>query len=635
MLQTIIPAYLYQQYADDDNLAAFSNAFNTAGQYYLDWFASINLAYYPGLSGDLLNWVAEGVYGQARTSLAAAATSAVGPFGTLTFGSAPLKKYTPPSQTYYSLTDDAFQRILTWNFYKGDGRRFSMRWLKRRIMRFLLGVNGTDPQPWQPGFVVGCENTQPISVVVSSHIVTVSIDQVLLSSLTQLTPGILQIFQLAFEDGQAGPLELPLQYSSFVCNIVTSLSASAAPPAQTSAGTATSQNTGSSSVTVLGGSGSYTYAWTWLTGGTGLTINAPSLATTNFTGAAMTPGNTYSGTAQCLVTDTISTNTTTCQVTVSITCYGTLSASCSPSSTSVTGASASETTGSVTVTPSGGSGSYTYSWTWQSGGAGIAITASTSATTNFTGSGLSAGQTLTGTALCTVTDTVTSGQATTTCAVSVARVTAVSASASPTSVASSGTATTQTTPATTASASGGSGSYGYHWAWVSGGAGLSIGSPSAPSTTFTGPGMTPGTTYSGTCRCTVTDGYGQTATADVAVSITCNSAPVTGSYSGTLSVGTDGINWGYNPGHFGSINPTVDSNGHSIEALLNFEQFNPSNLLSIEIAGVSTQSYFTTLTVPGLGSFSSASASFSVSGGVATWTWDNGGTPTNGGWSFS
>ncbi|WMJ65680.1 hypothetical protein RBI80_00330 [Klebsiella variicola] len=33
---------------------------------------------------------------------------------------------------------------MTWNFYKGDGFYFSIPWIKRRILRFLLGVNGTD-----------------------------------------------------------------------------------------------------------------------------------------------------------------------------------------------------------------------------------------------------------------------------------------------------------------------------------------------------------------------------------------------------------------------------------------------------------------------------------------------------------
>ena len=33
---------------------------------------------------------------------------------------------------------------MTLEFYKGDGFYFSIPWIKRRILRFLLGVNGTD-----------------------------------------------------------------------------------------------------------------------------------------------------------------------------------------------------------------------------------------------------------------------------------------------------------------------------------------------------------------------------------------------------------------------------------------------------------------------------------------------------------
>ncbi|HHR1377797.1 TPA: hypothetical protein ACS3HB_005189, partial [Citrobacter freundii] len=42
------------------------------------------------------------------------------------------------------VSDDLFKRIMTWNFYKGDGFYFTIPWLKRRIMRFLTGVNGVD-----------------------------------------------------------------------------------------------------------------------------------------------------------------------------------------------------------------------------------------------------------------------------------------------------------------------------------------------------------------------------------------------------------------------------------------------------------------------------------------------------------
>jgi hypothetical protein len=42
--------------------------------------------------------------------------------------------------------DDLFKRILTWHLYKGDGKLFNIRWLKRRIMRFLTGEQGGNGQ---------------------------------------------------------------------------------------------------------------------------------------------------------------------------------------------------------------------------------------------------------------------------------------------------------------------------------------------------------------------------------------------------------------------------------------------------------------------------------------------------------
>jgi hypothetical protein len=622
VLSTIVPAYLYQQYADDEDLPWFIAAYNAAAQYYLDWFNNTNLAYYPGLTGSLLDWVADGLYGELRTSLAAASPQPYGPLNTVVMNANyPLNSYYQPQQTIYSLTDDAFKRVITWNFYKGDGKRFNMRWIKRRIMRFLLGVNGTDPQGGINA-TVGTENTQSIGVTVSGTTITVSIDQALLSSIAEITPGILDVFQLAFEAGQSGPLELPAQYQTFVCNIVTSLSATVTPNNYAIAGAATNQSTGTSAVSVIGGSGSYTYAWSWIVGGTGINIvpaGSPSGSQVSFQAPAMTPGNTYTGTAQCLITDTVTSNTTTVQITVSITCYGTLGATISPASSTGTGASASQVTSDVTVTVTGGSGSHSASWGFSVGGTNLTPSAPSSDTTHWTGTSLAPGGSDTGTAQCTITDLVTLAQVFPTCSVSANRVTLVSASASPTSVSSSGSATTQTTGASTASGSGGSGSYTFSWAWVSGGAGIGIDSPGSASTTWTAAGMSYGTTYSGTCRCTVTDGYGQAYYVDVSVSITC----VTPVYSGSLTAATSGNITGYHPPS-GSLASTTDFFGHTITELYQYSDSVPTLFVLITISGFSSDpgaAYFNNLKI-GTYTFIAASAVYSYSAGTANWQWN-------------
>jgi len=149
MLSKTIPAYLYQQYNDDESLQAFVSAYNTKSQDYVAWFNAINLPIYTGapIVGDLLDWEAAGLYGMVRPSLSASGSAeTTGPLNTAALNTAPLNGYESVggSSPDPAVTDDIFKRILTWHFYKGDGKTFSVRWLKRRVVRFLYGVNGTD-----------------------------------------------------------------------------------------------------------------------------------------------------------------------------------------------------------------------------------------------------------------------------------------------------------------------------------------------------------------------------------------------------------------------------------------------------------------------------------------------------------
>lgn len=145
-IQFIIPAYLYEQYRDDQDCQAFIDAYNAIAQTYLNWFNTINLPIYTGLSGALLDWVAQGLYGIARPSIALSQTSGSGAFNTYKIDQIPIDGSTAATTSQvFVVTDEIFKRIITWLFYKGDGRQFSVTWLKRRIMRFLNGVAGTDP----------------------------------------------------------------------------------------------------------------------------------------------------------------------------------------------------------------------------------------------------------------------------------------------------------------------------------------------------------------------------------------------------------------------------------------------------------------------------------------------------------
>ena len=532
-LTATIKSYLYQQYANDDDLQAFVAAFNAATQTYVDWFNSVNLPFYPGLTGPLLDWVANGLYGLQRTSLTQTVSGAVGPLNTTELNTQPLNAFTAPTSVYYNITDDVFKRILTWNFYKGDGKRFCMKWLKRRIMRFLVGTDGLDPNPLSPDFVVGPENTQAVSVTVASDVLTVTINGAYISSLVQLQPQIIDIFKAAF---LGGVLDLPVQYT-YAVNVVTSLTATASPPTESVTGIATTLSTGTASVSALGGNGAYTFAWTWASGGTGITINAPSAADTSFTATGITRGATLTGVAKCTVTDSAS-HTAATFVTVTVKNISAPSVVLSPTALSVTGATASLTTGSTSAGVTGGAGPYSYAFTWQSGGAGLTINSPTGSSTNVTASGLSPGTSDTGALLCTVTDSY--GQQTTaTCAVTATRVSSLSVSVSPGSLSVSSSTVPMTTGAATVTASNGGPPYSYAWSFVwtshTDGASESINSPTSASTSMTASGMSAGNTDTGNLQCVITDSYGQRAIENVSVSFTYL-PPLTNTYTTAQNV---------------------------------------------------------------------------------------------------
>ena len=158
MLQNILPSYLYLQYQDDDNLQAFVDAFNAQAQEYLDWFYNISLPVYtsPTISGSLLDWVAQGIYGMPRPVLATGVNKNLGPYNTWELNQIQIDgSQVINSGQYYLTNDDLFKRCLTWNLFKGDGDTMNVVWLKKRFMRFLTGANGVDP---------GIADTSPISV---------------------------------------------------------------------------------------------------------------------------------------------------------------------------------------------------------------------------------------------------------------------------------------------------------------------------------------------------------------------------------------------------------------------------------------------------------------------------------------
>jgi len=187
VLMLTIPSYIYSQYADDDNIRAFVDAYNTLAQTYLNTVNTLALPIYPGLSGPLLDWVGQGLYGYARPVLPLGKTRVIGPFNTAQFNTIPLnvsKKL--DTATLFVTTDDIYIRCLNWHFFKGDGKQFSIPWLKRRVARFVYGPGYDPPGTAFPGWDFDPATQYRISVTFGANN-EVNIN--FLSGLTVITGG--------------------------------------------------------------------------------------------------------------------------------------------------------------------------------------------------------------------------------------------------------------------------------------------------------------------------------------------------------------------------------------------------------------------------------------------------------------
>lgn len=223
-----IPSYLYKEYEDDDTLQAFVMAYNAMAQDYVDSFNSLNLPNYtlPLISGALLDWVAFGLYGMQRPALSSGKSKNLGPFNTYEYNAIAFntRRNSAPTNAI-ATTDDVFKRVLTWHFFKDDGKVFNVRWLKRRVERFLTGANGVSPnvdQTYRISVSFGTDNNVTIRVPLGVRTVTGGAlfgrflpntrpFNALQSTFTFLPP--VENALLLQEAIQSGSLELPFQFN--------------------------------------------------------------------------------------------------------------------------------------------------------------------------------------------------------------------------------------------------------------------------------------------------------------------------------------------------------------------------------------------------------------------------------------
>jgi hypothetical protein len=224
-LTKTLPSYLYEQYAPDDDLQSFVRSYNDMTQVYVDWFNGARLPVYQVQSGLLLDWIAEGLYGMVRPTFGTALVTSVGMFDTYEFNTMALNEIRDVGVfTAAQATDDVFKRVITWHFFKGDGKYFTERWLKRRIYRFLYGTDGWDAvgSTFQISVIFGDDRTINITIIGGTRTLTggslfnqltlnsIGFNETVTYAVATDVPPLSDIFKQGID---SGVLEMPYQYA--------------------------------------------------------------------------------------------------------------------------------------------------------------------------------------------------------------------------------------------------------------------------------------------------------------------------------------------------------------------------------------------------------------------------------------
>lgn len=189
-------AYPYAQYTNDPYIPAFFEAFNAISQGYLDWFNQTPLSVWtvPGISGLLLDWIGNGIYGIPRPVLSSLTTETTAGLATIPLATTPLASLQHSSSGTATIADDdIYKRCLTWALYKADGSQASLHWLRRRVARFIFGPYGGDVVP---------NYFSQVQITLSGSTVTMTVPNTIIG----------QTFQQCIND-RVLPLPFQLSYS--------------------------------------------------------------------------------------------------------------------------------------------------------------------------------------------------------------------------------------------------------------------------------------------------------------------------------------------------------------------------------------------------------------------------------------
>lgn len=219
-----IKSYPYVQYSDDADVSSFFASYNVLSQQNLDDVNGYQLPIYLNQSGALLDWAASSIYGVFRPSLSSGGPRPIGPYDTFAFNTEPFDGFHVINSSANYIADDlTYQRIIQWSTFKGDGYQFTIRWLKRRVQRFLTGALFPD-QTYEISVIFTTETNVHIIVSESNQTLTggpfyntqrfnalgASFNQVQTTSSTHAPTALAAALKAALN---SGILILPFQYT--------------------------------------------------------------------------------------------------------------------------------------------------------------------------------------------------------------------------------------------------------------------------------------------------------------------------------------------------------------------------------------------------------------------------------------